>query len=473
MKRIPRIVASLILLAGLFLVSSRVNGAELAMGFRVGEVTSDSVIVWSRVTTNKTRNADGEKMVGRPKTNDPSPDQINVDALHGATPGADGELRATWSTNKDLAGAEPSAWQAVAAKGDYTHQFHLKNLRPATKYYLKVEARSPGGKTTATQSGSFVTAAKPDQWQDVSFSVITGQAYRDLDDPQGYRIYPSMGKLGLKFLVSTGDTVYYDSERPKARTVPLARYHWHRMYSLPRVVEFHRLTPGYWEKDDHDTLSNDSWPTMNPKSMLPLTWKDGLRLFREQVPMGEKTHRTIRWGKGLQIWMVEGRDFRSSNRMPDGPEKTIWGKEQMAWLKKSVLESDADFRVLISPTPIVGPDRSGKSDNHANKAFAFEGNHFRDWTKEQKLKNFFVCCGDRHWQYMSVDPKTGLREFSCGPASDEHAGGTPGHDPKVQPFHKVQGGFLTVNVYRKDDAPRAAFRFHDVRGKVVYEHLAR
>ena len=70
---------------------------------------------------------------------------------------------------------------------------------------------------------------------------------------------------------------------------------------------------------------------------------------------------------------MEGRDYRSPNDMPDGPGKTIWGEEQMAWLKKTAAESDAAFRILISPTPIVGPDRENKRDNHANKVFKHEG----------------------------------------------------------------------------------------------------
>jgi alkaline phosphatase D len=158
--------------------------------------------------------------------------------------------------------------------------------------------------------------------------------------------------------------------------------------------------------------------------------------------------------------------------MPDGPSKTIWGKEQLDWLKQTILDSDADFRVLISPTPIVGPDRDrGKNDNHANDAFAHEGNLFRNWTKQQKLKNFYTCCGDRHWQYMSIDPNSGLREFSCGPASDKHAGGNP-QQPDWQPFLRVKGGFLSVSVTREKNVPTIAFRHRDVHGKVVHEWKA-
>jgi len=86
---------------------------------------------------------------------------------------------------------------------------------------------------------------------------------------------------------------------------------------------FHRQIPGYFMKDDHDTWMDDSWPGMKSPFMGDFTFEQGQRVFLEQVPMGEKTYRTFRWGKDLQIWLVEGRDFRSPNDMPDGPGKTI------------------------------------------------------------------------------------------------------------------------------------------------------
>ena len=187
--------------------------------------------------------------------------------------------------------------------------------------------------------------------------------------------------------------------------------------------------------------------------------------------MGASTYRTVRWGKDLQVWMVEGRDFRSSNKAPDGPEKTIWGVEQKAWFKRTVAESDATYRVLISPTPIVGPDRKSKHDNHSNVDFNHEGDELRAFIAKQK--NMVVICGDRHWQYMSVHPKTGVREYSCGPASDKHAGGWKQNDFRKE-YHKylnVTGGFLSGTVERKKDKPTLTFRWHDVKGKVLREDV--
>jgi alkaline phosphatase D len=468
----PRVIA-LVLFALSISAAQAAEGPFLATGIKVGEVTSDSAIIWARLTA--------EPQAPLPELgNAPSreaPDDA-IPNLPGTAAGMAGDVSLAISTNPDLSDGKEFETARVGEGTDFTHQWRIGNLWPATKYYLRVSARGASGKTSAQQEGSFTTAAAADQWQDVSFAVITGQAYKDLDHAEGFHIYPAMHKAGIQFLVPTGDTVYYDNDPPLANTVAMARHHWHRMYALPRHVEFHRFVPGYWEKDDHDTVKNDCWPPQGKNADRSdeltgqLTFFKGLKIFREQVPMGEKTYRTIRWGKGLQVWLVEGRDFRSANNAPDGPEKTIWGREQLEWLKTSVLASDADFKVLVSPTPIVGPDRGNKADNHANTAFANEGNAFRRWTQENKLTGkFFVCCGDRHWQYHSVDPATGLDEFSCGPASDKHAGGSPGLDAEYHKFHRVKGGFLTVNVTRREGVPTAAFRFHDVQGQVVHEHV--
>ena len=446
------------------------DGPHLGMGFRVGEVTSTSAIVWTRLTATAERNHEGyrEPKKRTPRVNAYVPSTVPVSSRQGEISGAAGQVRVHWEEHGKKNSRHSSRWVTVTAAEDFVHQFPIVGLVAGRRYYLEVEARPQAGdRVSARTRGEFRTPQVAGTPQEVTFTVVTGQSYWDLDDPAGYHIYPAMARLRPHFIVPTGDTVYLDSEAPRARTTTLARYHWHRMYSLPRHVSFHRKVPGYWEVDDHDSWVDDGWATKPSPWMLPLTFKQGFAIYREQVPMGRLTYRTVRWGRDLQIWLVEGRLYRSPNSMPDGPGKTIWGAEQLAWLKRTILASDASFRVLISPTPIVGPDRKkGKNDNHSNRAFATEGNHFRNWTRENRLQNLFVCCGDRHWQYLSTDPVTGLREFSCGPASDKHAGGSPGRDPRIQSFHRVKGGFLSVHVLREQGRPVIRLSHHGVQGRV-------
>lgn len=502
-----RSLVALVLLAGAAAAQPAADAGDavfLASGVRVGEVTATSAVVWTRTTAEPQRRA-GAEVSGRPVVTLAS--GADVASLEGAVPGAQGEVRvfarpvrteitytppagdAVGSTRDDAgnstepgpgstgAGVGPSealvtvfGWFATSAGRDFTRQIALRGLVSDTSYLVTVEARPQGGTgVTATETVTFRTAPRPGQRRPIRFTAMTCQFYGRRDRPDGFRIYPSMAARGPDFYLSIGDNVYLDSESPRATSVELARYHWQRMFTLPAIASFLRSVPGYWLKDDHDLLLNDSWPGIEPGIVAPLTFEEGLALFAEQNPAPERPYRTVRWGKGLQLWLVEGRDFRSPNDMPDGPGKTIWGAEQWRWLRESLLASDADWKVLVSPTPIVGPDRSNKADNHANAAFNHEGDAIREWFRANLDDRFLVVVGDRHWQYHSVHPETGLNEFSVGPASDAHAGGTPGEDAEYHRFHRVGGGFLSVDVDWIGDRPRVVLRHRDVSGRVVYE----
>jgi alkaline phosphatase D len=452
------------------------DGPYQATGFKVGEVTTHSAIVWTRLTLRPQRNpADGPmveirygKATGgrrsRPVEAIIYPDGVDVAGIQGAVPGTTGEVRVLYRPE-----GEPNwlhtPWHKVDPERDFTHQFQIYKLSSDTAFSIIVESRSDSEPAGQSLSGTFRTAPRLRNPARVVFTVSTGQAYNDRDSDEGYDIYPSMLKLKPNFFVHTGDIVYYDR---LAKTEPLARYHWQRTYSLPTNVLFHRQVSSYFIKDDHDSWVNDCWPTMQTKYMHEFTYLAGREIFREQVPMGQSTYRTQVWGADLQVWMVEGRDFRSANTAPDGPGKTIWGGRQKAWFKSTVTQSTATFKILISPTPLVGPDRDNKNDNHANKGFSHEGNELRDFIASQK--NMVVVCGDRHWQYMSIDPRTGTREYSCGPASDKHAGGWQQDDYRKE-FHRylnVTGGFLSGTVERKEGTPTLVFRYHDSDGTVNF-----
>jgi alkaline phosphatase/alkaline phosphatase D len=264
------------------------------------------------------------------------------------------------------------------------------------------------------------------------------------------------------------------------------RRKWHEQFVQTRYVDLFGRVATYWEKDDHDHRFNDCDRT---GTRLPLS-DLGIETFREQVPVTDPgdpaavTYRTHRVSRDLQIWLLEGRDYRSPNKAPDGPGKTIWGQGQREWLQQTLLDSDAAFKIIISPTPMVGPDDAYKKDNHTNpQGFRHEGQAFFSWLKQHHFldNGLYLVCGDRHWQYHSIHPE-GVEEFSCGALVDANAriGRSPG-DPKStdpdalikQPYTqtKPSGGFLNVQVQRDpgQDSAHCQFRFFDEKGSLLHE----
>ncbi len=480
-------IAALVLIGGCS--RSALDGPYQATGIKVGEVTDRQAIVWTRLTRQPERvgreaprpnvryRAPGqEELQDEPPGRIKSPDWVpvvqypegsSIEFIEGAVIGASGEVRVLYRA----AGADAwqsTEWEAVNPDRDFTRQFRLTGLTPATEYEVRVESRPLGSRSISSSlSGGFGTAPPANEAARVVFTSVTGTAYGDQDAAEGgFIIHRSMMDLAPDFFVHTGDILYYDTW---AKNVDLARWGWARMFSLPTNFEFHRQVSTYFMKDDHDTWKDDAWPSQESRYMGDFTFQDGVEIFKEQVPMGELTYRTFRWGQDVQIWLVEGRDYRSANSDPDGPGKTIWGAEQKAWFKKTVESSDATFRILISPTPLVGPDVPNKFDSHANEAFATEGRELRELLVEHGM---IVICGDRHWQYLSVDDETGLKEYATGAASDAHAGGWPPGD--MSPEHRyvnVVGGFLSVTAERRGGTPTLLLRHHGVSGEILNEDI--
>ena len=428
-----------------YLLTTQVFAIGFANGLKIGEVSSSSATIWTRLTQESTQE-EFDKIKG------------------GAVPGAAGFITVVIWKDGTTIKPHSKSLRHVTEGDDYTFQYELEKLEPDTKYRIEVEGRQDLSDVPIILRGVFRTAPAATDDKPVTFTVSTCQCFREMDDlVNGHQIYQSMLGVNTDFFVQTGDAVYYD-RTPLAKDIGSARVKWNRMYALPNFRKFHSQTPSYWMKDDHDMLKDDCWPG---QKYGDLTWQQGLKVWREQLPMSPKPYRTFRWGKHVQIWIVEGREFRSPNKTADGPAKTILGKDQWRWLRETMAESDSTYRIYISATPVVGPDRKNKNDNHANKGFQHEGDKLRKFLAAQP--GCFVICGDRHWQYHSTDPETGLQEFGCGPATDEHAQGFREKDRVPwQTYFRPKGGFLST-VVGSGEMPPAKIRYHDVKGEVVEE----
>jgi alkaline phosphatase D len=465
--------------------------AHQATGIKLTEPTTDSITVWTRLSRDAERAPDDgplpttklfDRTTGkevplkdnatysRARPEVTFPPGANLGSIRGAAVGAPGQTRVRYRpAGTPTSRWTETTWRDVDPHQDFTATFALTQLTPGTRYEVAVDDRPRAdAPVTSTTTGGFVTAPLASANAAATFAVMSCQQYEDRDRPDGFAIYPSMLALTPDFMVNTGDAVYYDHGPVHAVNVDLARYHWARMYGFPTLRDFHRQVASFFMKDDHDTLTNDSHPE---DRSADLTFSEGLRVFREQTAPSEPPYRTQRWGRHLQVWFLEGRDYRSPSAQDRTQTPTILGPEQIAWLERTLAASDATFRVVITPTPMVGPDRAQKDDNYANKSYVVEGTKIRALLGRQP--NLTVITGDRHWQYVSRDPATKIEEWSVGAATDSHAGGWNEETPRPEHrFLRIKfGGFLSGSVAPSTATAPAALtlRLHDTAGKIVFE----
>ncbi|SHF89920.1 alkaline phosphatase D [Mariniphaga anaerophila] len=459
------------------------GGPYFGNGFHNGCADHHSVVIWTRLTQNPEGNVAGQKFL----VPDPDehrelnreadsakiwkaqiPEGFNLDEMDGACPGAQGEVRLTCYPLTNSEKKLVKDWTPVDPLKNFTLQWKLEDLSPGTKYVVEIEARAHKNSTVSDRiQGAFRTPPAAETEEDVGFCVVTCHDYWRRDTTGGHKIYDAMLKLFPDFYVHTGDIEYYDKPEPYALTEELMRFKWDRVFALPLQREFWGQVTSYFMKDDHDVLTDDAFPGMTYGTV---SWERGLEIFDEQNPVCGKPYQTVRWGRDLQIWLTEGRVFRSENTDPDGPEKTIFGKEQKEWLFRTLEESDATFKVIINANPVLGPDRDSKSDNYSNSNFKYEGDEIREFLNS--FDNVFLCNGDRHWQYVTHFEGTNLWEFSCGAGADMHAGGWRQED--VRPEHRflrVKGGFLYGKVARENGKTTLVFQHRDVNGNVVHEEV--
>ena len=340
---------------------------QAGMGIMVGELTASSALAQVRLTAT---------------------DQL----VDGDVPGALGVVRMVLES-----GGQEHAVQLVRAQPerDFIARATFTDLQPGAEYTLRTRIGSGREEFRDGPVATFRTLPGAGGAQPVRFVVVTGMNYAKFhgderidrkqhlienntelpapyagpDKHLGYPALDAIRRLRPDFFVGTGDNVYYDTpDTFRAKTVAEMRQKWHEQFVQPRYRDLFAVVPTYWMIDDHDYRIDDG-DNSGDYEPSPAV---GRRLMLEQLPVAPaddadaKTYRTHRVSRDLQIWFPENRMYRSPNATADGPGKSIWGAAQKAWLKRTLADSDATFKLLVSPTPMIGPDDLRKTDNHTN-----------------------------------------------------------------------------------------------------------
>ena len=354
-----RIVSFALLLAAVVaaLVGSARGGQEsggFSDGVAAGEVTSSSAKLWTRA---------------------PAAGPVTVTVVESAT-------------NRKVL-----AYTLRATVGnDLTVQRVVTGLAPATAYRYTFAQTGAAGASTP---GSFRTAPLAASNARVRFAVSgDADATPGQSGKPGFNNYEVYGRMAAErndFNINLGDTIYSDSElsgSKPALTVPAKWQKYRYGLALPALRRLRASAGLYSQPDDHEYINDFSVPEFGK----PL-YAAGVKAFTDYAPVSwtpsDGFYRTFRWGKNLELFVLDERSFRSAkvakecgndlapaapapvraafaalipslaSPVPagcreaiDDPARTMLGAKQESTFLRAIRASNATFKVVVNEVPI-------------------------------------------------------------------------------------------------------------------------
>jgi phosphodiesterase/alkaline phosphatase D-like protein len=120
-------------------------------------------------------------------------------------------------------------------------------------------------------------------------------------------------------------------------------------------------------------------------------------------------YRRFAWGPGADFFVLDCRQYRSPNRLANGPAKTMLGARQKAWLMDGLRASRAPFKFVLSSVPLHGP---WGADRWAG--YPHERDELLDFIRAERITGVIVLSADIH-AAVDIDLGSGVRELIAGP----------------------------------------------------------
>jgi len=272
---------------------------------------------------------------------------------------------------------------------DHTVKLDVSGLKPATWYHYRFSYRGERSRVGRTRTAPAKKSSPRNlrfgvvscvNWQAGYFAAYRGVAARDdlhavlcMGD---YLYEYGPGGYGYGF-----DNVDIRRHDPPREMVSLEDYRRrHAQYKTdPDLQDAHAKYPFIVTWDDHE-VANDQWRGgaenhQSGEGNYQRRRARSHRAYDEWMPVrmngttklgdGARLYRRLRFGRLAEISMLDLRTYRSKGiggvptpvPNPDAavsnPNRTLTGKRQMAWLKKSLVRKRALWKVIGNPVMIA------------------------------------------------------------------------------------------------------------------------
>jgi alkaline phosphatase D len=331
--------------------SARLN---IPYGAACGDVTSTTAVLWSRTD-------------------------------RAATLWVELSTRPDFKTKQLLKGA------LATAERDWNAHALLDQLLPGTRYFYRIQFKSQSDHKAESQNttGTFKTAAtEPGNIRFCWSGDTAGQGFGIDPAHDGMLTYASILARKPDFFVHSGDLIYADN--PMSAEVTLDdgtlwknqlteaktrvaestddfRHNFYYNLGDSHLRAMLKEVPIIQQWDDHEVVNNwypqeildDDRYTLKDVSKLAQNAKTAFfdcNPIRPHDTDPRRIYRKISRGPLLDLFVIDLRSYRGPNTVNNqpthGPETNILGGEQLDWLKQSLKESNATWKIICSDMPI-------------------------------------------------------------------------------------------------------------------------
>ena len=291
------------------------------------------------------------------------------------------------------------------ADSDGIVAFSISGLQPDREYEYLVQTDNGSGLT-----GRLHTFADGPMSFQVGFAscATTGS---------NHRIFSTLENLQLHLFIHMGDFHYEDIERNNPF---LFRRAYDRVLTSPRQGGFYRSTPVAYVWDDHDFGSDDADGTSPSKKAALQTYQQCVPHYDLSPVNGEvgTIQQAFTVGR-VRFLLLDVRAERVPANKPDGPDKTMLGKQQLQWLRRELKEARQRYPlvVLVNPVPWITKDNPGSG--HGWAPYGHERAVIANMIKECDLADrLLMFSGDGHM--AAIDDGTNSN-YAGGEKSGETA----------------------------------------------------
>ena len=239
--------------------------------------------------------------------------------------------------------------------------------------------------------------------------------------PENERMWDTIGAIEPRALLLLGDNVYIDDPE----TPEMQRFHYYRRQSQPGWRKLAKGGPidSIW--DDHDFTTNDGWG--GPDIEKPSWKRDVWEIYKENWDNpyygGGKENPgcwfDFRIGD-VHFIMIDGRYYRES---PKDQSPSMLGPVQMKWLKKTLADKPATFKVICTNVPMAPKVKPGSKDTW--DGYSDERSAIYQFIADQKLPGVVILSADRHRSDAykvdtEIEGMYPLFEFSSSRLTNQH-----------------------------------------------------